>query len=585
MPDEYNKKIVFAIKDDIEKHGVQLSHLQDLFAVCASDKAETGADFDKRFWFNVNDYVKKNAVQKHIETQDPAFGSLYEQVLLWESPIRFESFMLYMEKNRPYTKRFYEPRRKTLHIPANDLQALEDGKYTFYGLSMPSRVGKSSLCIFFLSWIALKRPNSHNAMGGHSGVLAKGFYKELLNIITSQEYTFGEIYKYAHPNDICLRDKSADEFTLTLGDADRFATVTCRGIDGTWTGAIDVSSDGYLYVDDLVRDRQHSLSPLRMEETYQEYLNKMFDRKNDGARELMVGTLWNVLDPLERLRKQYEGNPLYKFRRIPALNSKDESNFDYEINGFSTQYYRDVRERLDRAEWMAKYQQQPYVREGLLFPSNELRYFDGEVVDDEVVKANEHNHVQMQWRTIALCDPAFGGADSLSMPVIVDWNDREYVIDWVHKSGTQAQTVPEVVDKIIKHYVTELYIEQNSGGRLITDSIKAEMERRDCRHCRIVPYFASTNLPKAEKIKGYSDWVKEHFLFLPPNSFLKEDAKYRRSTEYQHAMEEVEMYTTEGKNPHDDAPDTITQLAMILQRKTAAKVSACANPFWGRRGY
>ena len=104
---------------------------------------------------------------------------------------------------------------------------------------------------------------------------------------------------------------SADEFTITLGDPDRFATVTCRGIDGTWTGAVDVSKDGYLYVDDLVRDREHSLSPTRMENTYQEYLNKMVDRKNDGARELMVGTLWNVLDPLERMRKQYEHDPRY----------------------------------------------------------------------------------------------------------------------------------------------------------------------------------------------------------------------------------------------------------------------------------
>jgi hypothetical protein len=180
-----------------------------------------------------------------------------------------------------------------------------------------------------------------------------------------------------------VTDKSADEFTITLGNPDRFATVTCRGIDGTWTGAVDVSKDGYLYVDDLVRDREHSLSPMRMENTYQEYLNKMVDRKNDGARELMVGTLWNVLDPLERMRKQYENDPQYRFRRIPALNENDESNFDYEINGFSTAYYRDMREKLDKAEWMAKFMQKPYVREGLLFPDNELRFFNGDF-DDEL---------------------------------------------------------------------------------------------------------------------------------------------------------------------------------------------------------
>lgn len=485
----------------------------------------------------------------------------YYDVLKLESYDKFESFILYMERNRHYKKRFYQPRQKTLHIVVDDLQWLEDDENAlFYGLSMPSRVGKSTICIFFLAWVSVKRPNNHNAMGGHSGILAKGFYKELLNFMTSEDYTFQELFFYWNPkykNKTYPTDKSADDFTITLGDPDRFATITCRGIDGTWTGAVDVSKGGYLYVDDLVRDREHSLSPIRMENTYQEYLNKMVDRKNDGAKELMVGTLWNVLDPLERLRKDYEGKPGYRFRRIPALDEKDESNFNYDINGFSSEYYRDMREKLDRPEWEAKYQQRPFVREGLLFPTDELRYFDG-LIDDEHERS-----------VIALCDPAFGGADSLSMPICLqDETDKlNYIIAWVHKRGTQAVTVPLIVDAIIKHYITELHIEQNAGGKLLTDSIKAEMDKRDVRHCRIVPYYASTRMPKTEKIKAYSDWIKKNFIFLLPNKLLSEHSKYRRGEQYDKALEELTMYTSEGKNPHDDAPDSLSQLAIVMGKQ------------------
>lgn len=237
---------------------------------------------------------------------------------------------------------------------------VEDEMYCVGNTLKPTH--NSTLCIFYLAWIALKRPNSHSAMGGHSGILAKGFYKELMNLFTTEEYCFTELFNYWHPDHTVIRDKSAEDFTITLDEPDRFATITCRGIDGTWTGAIDVSWDGILYVDDLVRDREHSLSPTRMETTYQEYLNKMVDRKSGfdpmdgtfaGACELMVGTLWNVLDPLERIRKEREDDPLYRFRKIPALDENDESNFDYDINGFSTEYYLDMRERLDNAEWMA----------------------------------------------------------------------------------------------------------------------------------------------------------------------------------------------------------------------------------------
>lgn len=515
------------------------------------------------FW-QLEKYAQENKLNYSL------VGKYYD-VLKFESYSTFTSFIRYMERDRPYSKRFYQPREKTLRIVANDLQMLEDEPVKFQGISQPSRTGKSTICILFLLWIAMKRPNSHSAMGGHSGILAKGFYKELMNMMTSEEYTFRELFFFWHPeyeSKPFPTDKSADEFTITIGDADRFATITCRGIDGTWTGAVDVSKDGYLYVDDLVRDREHSLSPMRMESTYQEYLNKMVDRMNDGAKQLMVGTLWNVLDPLERIRIKYEANPLYRFRKIPALNENDESNFAYEINGFSTEYYRDMREKLDNAEWMAKFQQLPYVREGLLFPSDECRFFDGTIPDESC-------------KTWAVCDPAFGGADSLSMPIVKDFGKKEKkIVAWVHKKGTQAVTVPKVVDAIAKHYVTELHIEQNAGGKLLTDSIKAEMERRDVRHCRVIPYYASTKLPKAEKIKGYSDWIKENLQFLMPNSYYEgvvdDTLRYKRDEDYQSAMDELHMYTSEGKNAHDDSPDVLSQIAIIDSKKAVeTKIIEC----------
>lgn len=139
--------------------------------------------------------------------------------------------------------------------------------------------------------------------------------------------------------------------------------------------AVDISSDGYLYVDDMVRDRTESLSPIRLGNRYQDYLNVLVDRKNDGSKELMVGTRWNVYDPLGRVETENANNPRYRFRKIPALDENDESNFQYDYGkGFSTEYYRKMRDRLDKNEWMAKYQQRPFIREGLLFPLDELTY-------------------------------------------------------------------------------------------------------------------------------------------------------------------------------------------------------------------
>ena len=503
----------------------------------------------------------------------------YYELLKLESYYNFESFMYYMERKRNWSKRFYYPRRKTLKVVVNDLEDLENRKIKFYGLSMPSRVGKSTICIFFLAWVAMRRPNSHSAMGGHSGILAKGFYKELMNLFSTEEYTFDELFFFWNPeyaNKSLVTDKSADEFTITLGDPDRFATVTCRGIDGTWTGAVDVSKDGYLYVDDLVRDREHSLSPTRMENTYQEYLNKMVDRKNDGARELMVGTLWNVLDPLERLRKSYDGNPDYRFRRIPALDENDESNFNYEINGFSTAYYRDMREKLDKAEWEAKFMQRPFVREGLLFPTDELRYFNGILPDGD-------------FRRIGVVDVAWGGGDSLSMPIGAEYDNGDvYIYDWVFNKGAKEVTLPLVVGRIIGNGIRQTRFEGNTGGELYCQYVDERLQDQKYK-CSCTSRKAPNKVEKLSKIIAYSGDIKRKFIFLESKKVtqeqLQKDAelgvvRYRRSDEYQAAMDELTMFVSIGENKHDDAADGLTQLEMFIENpNNLATATATANPF------
>ena len=245
------------------------------------------------YCLKITEYIKKVIP---CLPKSNSLNALYWKVLLWEAPNRFESFLLYMEKNRPYKKKFYEPRMNPLSIVAQDLQDLEDGKYDFYGLSMPPRVGKSTICIFFYAWIIGKRPSSHNAMSGHSGILADRFHNDLIKLTENEEYTFHEIFP-----DVQLVSKSSEKNELYYDAVESFATTTCRGIDGTWTGAVDISEDGYLYVDDLVRDRKESLSLRRLDGRYQDYLNILVDRKNDGSKELMVGTRWNVADPLGRI--------------------------------------------------------------------------------------------------------------------------------------------------------------------------------------------------------------------------------------------------------------------------------------------
>lgn len=518
-------------------------------------------DFDLSTDRKVRDYAIKISKYSHEmadymsgQTGSGNYNDMYYNFLLFEAPEVFESYIIYMEKNRKPKKRFYLPRKKTLHIVTEDLQDLEDRKIKFYGLSMPSRVGKSTTCIFFLSWIMGRRPNSHNAMGGHSGLLAKGFYEELLNLINTEEYTFNEIF----PNSR-LQKKSADNYEINLDEPDRFATMTCRGIDGTWTGAVDVSEDGYLYVDDLVRDRQHSLSPRRLNGTYQEYLNKMVDRKNDGARELMVGTRWNLYDPLGIIEKKERNNPDYRFRKIPALNQNGESNFDYEVNGFSTSYYVEMKGKLDANEWEAKFQQKPFLREGIVFAEDELRYYNGVLPEGGFV------------RNVSACDVAWGGGDALSMPIGAEYENGDvYIYDWVFNKHAKEVTLPIVVGKIIGNKIQSINFEANNGGEMYEYYVSERLKKHRYP-CSCTNTKAPSKMAKKEKINQYADDIKRNFIFLDPD---------HQSKEYKEAMEEFTTFVYIGDNEHDDAPDGITQLAMRIYKPFKQKPTQIIDFPW-----
>ena len=557
-----------SLKKKQDNHAIYEYYL-DLQACC-----QYGFMYDtdnKDFYKQYTDYIKEIALDR--VTDDPknaeTWRQLYWDIMRLESFWFFESYLIYMEHKRPYEKRFYEPRAKTLKIVVDDLQELEFSKtQKLYALSMPARVGKSTTILFFLSWICLRHPDSHNAMGTHSGFLADHFYKELLDIFTTPDYCFQELYSFFQPDKKFIEDKSAEKMTISFMSKSDFDTICCRGIDGTWTGAIDISSNGYLCVDDLVRDRAHSLSPKRMADTFAEYLNKMVDRMNDGAKQLMIGTLWNVLDPIKRLEEMYSNDDRYVFRKIPALDENDKSNFNYEVKGFSTEYYHEMRDRLVKAgndaEWQAKYMQNPYVREGLLFPMEELGFFNG-------ILPPEH-----KYRFVVNCDVAFGGGDSVSMPIgLQDQVDKTvYIVDWYFSSANVSVTVPGVVDMIIKHGIKQITFEANAGGQLYASKVQEELKNRNYL-CACDSVRAPNNASKEDKIKSCEGVIRKNFRFLDGTKHTEHDpdvAYYERSAQYERALEEMTTYVTIGKNSHDDACDSIAQIAErvfdTLQRKT-----------------
>lgn len=449
-----------------------------------------------------------------------------------------DSYCIALEWYRSPEKRFYLPRRDVLKPLVDDLQDLLDGKLDFLGVSLPPRVGKSTLCIFFMTLVMGLRPGVANVMSGHSDKLTDGFYRELLSIITDDtQYAWREIFPT-----VKLVDNSAKNETIDLERKKRFPTMTCRSISGTLTGAVEIGTGGVLYCDDLIEDLEESLNPVRLQNKYDAYLNQLKDRKKLGAVELMVGTRWNVADPLGRIEEQYRDNPRYRFRVIPALNDEGESNFNYKYGlGFDTAYYEDMRASIDDATWMAKYMGNPYIREGLLLPADELRYYNGVLPDGEPDMI------------AAVVDTAWGGGDSLSAPIVYCYNDSWYLHDVVFNNGDKTVTRPLVIGKFKLHRPHMVRWESDNGGSeygcIVDEKLRQEGVRINMSYKK-----SPTNQSKLSRIIQFAPDIKKIYF---------RDEKCR-SSEYEKFMRELTMFTVSGKNLHDDAPDSAAMLVDFI---------------------
>lgn len=538
----------------IKKDPTNVQLYDDLVSVALADYARARGDIITSTDPVTQTLLKASAIleEQLRETGMPALYKAHERVLYSLAPYHFESYLLYTEWNRKPEEKFYVPRRKQLKLVVDALQRLADDDLDLLAISLPPGVGKSTLALFFITWLVGRHPELPILTGSHNGEFIRGAYDECLRMVDPKgEYLFATVFPKAK-----VVNTNAKNCRIDLGGAKRFESLQFTTIGSGNAGLYRAMQ--LLYCDDLIPGIEVAMSKDRLDNTWREYTADLRQRKQ-GARckELHIATRWSVHDVIGRLERNAGMSNRALFISVPALDANGRSNFDYPYNlGFTTAMYEEQKRILDDATWRAVYMNEPIEREGQLYAVEELRRFT-ELPDLEPDAI------------LGLCDSKDTGTDYCVLPIGYKYGDDIYIYDCVCDNGKPEMVDGKIAAVLLRNNTQMAQFESNNVGGKVAEKIQQRLRTAGAR-CSITTKFSRTN--KEMRIISNSPYVKDHFLFLT-------DSSEHMTPEYRRMLNMLVTYTMYGKNKHDDVPDAFAMFAEYVQSFTRRKVEVFSRPF------
>lgn len=531
-----------------QKYEVGLSYIRHIY----KENHGEGRIMAKRFRNSM-----KRLMGRGGEAQRTAYDLIYQSYVM-SARDYFDDFMVALEFFRKPEEQFWLTRRKQLLEVCDALQAIEDGEMDELFLSMPPRVGKTTLIMFFVIWVMCRHIEGTNIYCSYSKDVADTFYAGIIEVFSDDmTYALEEIFPT-----VKITSTNGERGAINLGRKKRYPNILTRSITAGLNGLADC--DSYCIIDDVHSGILEARNPDLLLGTWQVINNNLLSRGKGSSKNLWIGTRWSIYDAISQRIELLETSPMYEGKRykvvnVPALNENDESNFDYPFGkGFATQKFKEIRAGFEKsgdiASWYAQYMGSPVERRDMVFEPESLRYYNGELPQEDPD------------RVLMVVDPSWGGGDYVSAPVFYQYGDDLFLHDIVFTNKDKYISEPLIVDCCVRNEVQAMYVE----GTRVTGTYAEELDKR----LKGVPYRVnlqrttkhwSSQSGKAQRIYDKAPEIVQRVVFR--------DQKHRDKA-YHMAMEQLFQFTVEGKVKHDDFPDSLAMAMVMVQGNVRARARA-----------
>ena len=422
---------------------------------------------------------------------------------------------------------YYTEEKTHLYELCNTLQLFYEHKllkengvyYTKLIIEMPPQHGKSRTLTNFCSWILGHDEEERIITASYNDDIAQDFSKYTRNIIQAVSNTGEIVYSDIFPE---TRIKRGDASYKQWALENQFFNYKGCGVGGA------VTSKGATtrIIDDPVKSAEIAYNETALEKIWLWYTGTWLSRRGGPVvMDIICNTPWAKKDPTGRLL-ELQSEEWYRLS-MPVMDEDENMLCDTILDRAA---FAEIEAVADPHILAANYKMQRLDIKG--------RLYSGFNTYSEMPEATTG--------TVSYTDTADEGRDYLCSIVAKKHDLFWYVTDIIYTQDAQEKTEVSVADMLMTNETTFDMIESNNGGRAFARNVIRIITDKGKRS--YVKWFHQSK-NKVARILTQASTVQKYVLF-PEGWVDKWPAFY----------DAVINYQKEGKNKHDDAPDTLTGL-------------------------
>lgn len=430
----------------------------------------------------------------------------------------------------------------------------------------------------FISWCFALNPRCRFLHLSYSDILVNDNSDTVRNIMSE------ELYKTLFPNSALASEKGSAKRWKTKAGGELYAVSTQGQVTGFGAGAVDEEIDkmdggndifvfddhtnemlkmidaktnifqGAIVIDDPLK-ADDAASDLIRERINQRFENTIRNRVNSRRTPIII--IMQRLHEHDLCGYLQEIEPdTWTVLSLPVIQTDPETGEEHALWPMKhnlEELYK-LRE-INPVVFETQYMQNPIPTEGLMY--HEFRTYQN-------IELPSGSKANQRWCYV---DTADTGSDYLCAICFINTPEMLYVIDVLYTQLPMEKTEVMLAKMLTENSITECLIESNNGGRQFARNVK-RITRATLHNFKTVINTFTQTKNKAARIFSNSALVNSDVAF-PENWDKKWREFYNAITTYRK--------DNKRKSTHDDAPDALTGIVEMRNRKAGRKKISLRN--------